>query len=54
MEETCMIVCILCSVVSSILTTRVLAIHYFKLVDDYVKDMTKATTDFVDAIRHKQ
>ena len=47
------IVCIVCSVVTSIVTTKILATHYFKIVDGYVKDVTGKTKDFVDSIKRK-
>lgn len=33
------IICIICSIVVSAITTKMLAIHYFEIVDGYVKDL---------------
>lgn len=41
------LVCIGCSVVASVITTRLLATHYFKLVNGYVDDICNKTKDFV-------
>ena len=46
------VICIVCSVVSSVVTTKILATHYFKIVDGYVKDMCNKTKEFVDSIKH--
>lgn len=43
------IFCITSSVITSIITTKILATHYFVIVDDYVEDMTKKTKEFVDS-----
>ncbi len=41
------LVCIGCSVVVSVITTRLLAAHYFKIVNDYVDGICNRTKDFV-------
>ena len=41
------LVCIGCSVVASVVTTRLLATHYFKMVNDYVDDVCGTTKKFV-------
>ena len=46
-------ICVVCSTVASIITTKILATHYFKIVDGYVKEMTKMTADFVNSIQCK-
>lgn len=46
--------CILCSIVTSAITTKILAIHYFRIVDDYVEDMTGMTKEFVDAMKRRK
>lgn len=45
--------CIVCSAVTSVITTKILATYYFKIVDGYVEDMTQKTKEFVDAMKHK-
>lgn len=40
------LLCIGCSVMTSIITTKILATHYFEIVDGYVNDM-------VDLIKQK-
>lgn len=47
-----LLICIVSSVVVSIITTKILATHYFNIVDDYVEDMTKKTKEFVDTMKH--
>lgn len=46
-------ICVVCSMATSIITTKILATHYFKIVDGYVKEMAKMTEDFVKSIRCK-
>lgn len=41
------LICIGCSVVASIVTTKILATHYFKAVNGYVDDICNKTRDFV-------
>lgn len=41
------LVCIGCSVVASIITTKILAIHYFGIVNGYVDEICNKTKDFV-------
>lgn len=41
------LICIGCSVVASIVTTKILATHYFKVVNGYVDDICSMTRDFV-------
>ncbi len=47
------IICIISSIIASIITTKILATHYFEIVDDYVEDMTRKTKEFVDAMTRK-
>lgn len=47
-------ICVICAVVSSIITTKILATRYFKIVDGYVDDVCSKTRDFVETIRHKK
>lgn len=46
--------CIVCSIVTSAITTKILATHYFRIVDGYVEGMTRMTKEFVDAMKHKK
>lgn len=41
------LVCIGCSVVASVITTKILATHYFDIVNGYVYDICNMTRDFV-------
>lgn len=43
--------CIVCSIVTFVITTKILATHYFKMVDGYVEDMTGMTKEFIDAMK---
>lgn len=51
MRETELILCIVCSVLSSIITTKILATHYFKIVDGYVEDVCNNTKKFVNDVK---
>ena len=46
--------CFICSVVTSVITTKILAAHYFEIVDSYVEDMTRQTKEFVDAMKRRR
>ncbi len=46
--------CIVCSIVTFVITTKILATHYFKMVDGYVEDMTGMTKEFIDAMKHRK
>lgn len=46
-ERMLVLVCIGCSVVVSVITTKLLAIHYFNIVDGHVDDICNMTKDFV-------
>ena len=41
------LICIGCSVAASIVTTKILATHYFNVVNGYVNDICNKTRDFV-------
>lgn len=41
------LVCIGCLVVVSVITTKLLAIHYFGIVNGYVDDICNQTKEFV-------
>lgn len=41
------LVCIGCSVVASVITTKILATHYFDIVNGYVDDICNQTKEFV-------
>lgn len=45
--------CIICSIIVSVATTKILATHYFEIVDGYVKDITDKTKEFVNFMEHK-
>lgn len=46
-ERMLVLVCIGCSVVVSVITTKLLAIHYFGIVNGYVDEICNMTKDFV-------
>lgn len=46
-------VCIVFSIITSIVVTKILATHYFEIVDGYVEDMCKITKDFINSLLHK-
>lgn len=47
------ILCIICSAIISVIITKILATHYFKIIDGYVDDMIEMTRDFVESMKHK-
>lgn len=47
------IVSVVFSVIASIITTKILSTHYFKIVDGYVNDICDKTEEFVDAMKRK-
>ena len=40
------------AIIVSVITTKILATHYFKIVDDYVEDVCNRTKNFVESIEH--
>lgn len=42
------IACVTTSIAVSIATTKILSVHYFKIVDGYVDEMCEKTRKFVD------
>lgn len=42
---------ICCSVIASVITTKILATRYFEIVDGYVVDICSKTKDFVENIK---
>ncbi len=46
-------VCIVFSIITSIVVTKILATHYFEIVDGYVEDMCKITKDFINSLLRK-
>lgn len=48
------VICIVCSVIVSVVTTKILATHYFRIVDGYVDDMCNKTKEFVEFIQCKK
>ena len=49
-----LILCVLCSVVTSIVVTKALATHYFDIVDGYVRDMVQKTKAFMDDLGRRR
>lgn len=47
------VICIIGSAITSVGVTKVLATHYFKIVDGYVKEMCEKTKEFVNAFLYK-
>ena len=47
------VLCIVGSAITSTVITKILATHYFKIVDGYVDEVCKKTKDFVDSTIHK-
>ena len=47
------VLCTMCSAVTSIITTKILATRYFEIVDGYVSDMTDKTEKFIEATESK-
>ena len=47
------ILCIICSVITSVCITKILATHYFEIVDGYVDDMVKKTKEFMKSMEHR-
>ncbi len=41
------------SIITSIVVTKILATHYFKIVNGYVDEMCKKTREFVNAFLYK-
>ena len=42
-----------CSIIASVITTKILATRYFEIVDGYVGDMCDKTKDFVKNAKTK-
>ncbi len=47
------IITVLVAVITSTITTKILATHYFKIVDGYVNEICNKTKEFVDSVRRK-
>lgn len=47
------VLCIVGSAITSTIITKILATHYFKIVDGYVDDMCKKTREFVNSFLYK-
>lgn len=47
------VICMVCSVTASVITTKILATHYFKIVDGYVDDVCSKTKDLIEMIKTK-
>lgn len=48
-----LVICIGCSVIVSVVTTKILATRYFKIVDGYVDDVCRETKEFVEDMKTK-
>ena len=46
-------ICIVGSVITSITVTKILATHYFEIVDSHVNEICKATREFVNSVLYK-
>ncbi len=46
-------ICVGGSIITSTIVTKILATHYFKIVDGYVDDMCKKTREFVNSVLYK-
>lgn len=44
-------ICIVFSFATSIVTTKILAEHYFKIMNQYVDSMCDSTKEFVDEVK---
>ena len=40
------------AIIASVITTKILATHYFKIVDGYVEDVCNQTKNFVESIEY--
>lgn len=40
------------AIIASVITTKILASHYFKIVDGYVEDVCNRTKNFVESIEY--
>lgn len=40
------------AIITSVITTKILASHYFKIVDGYVEDVCNRTKNFVESIEY--
>lgn len=47
------LICLIISICVSMITTKILATHYFKIVDGYVEDVCNQTKNFVESIKRK-
>lgn len=47
------IICMAIAAATSVIVTKILATHYFEIVDGYVKDMCSKTKEFVDSIKRR-
>lgn len=53
MEMCNAIICMVIAATTSVIVTKILATHYFEIVDGYVKDMCSKTKEFVDSIKRR-
>lgn len=52
-EVKLILACITCSAITSIVVTKILATHYFEIVDEYVKDICNETKKNMKAMIRK-
>ncbi len=50
-EMKLILACITCSAITSIVVTKILATHYFEIVDGYVNNIVIATKEFIESIK---
>lgn len=50
-NEVDIVICIVTSVLTATVTTKILATHYFKIVDGYVKDICDKTDKFMERVK---
>lgn len=47
------VACIIISALTAAITTKILATHYFEIVDGYVKDICDKTEKFMEHVKAK-
>lgn len=47
------LMCIISSIITSAVVTKILATRYFRIVDGYVEEMCKKTKEFVNSFLYK-
>lgn len=44
---------IVCSGITAVIVTKILATYYFKIVDSYVENMINMTKELIESIQYK-